>query len=45
MVDLFFLCMKKTLELLPSDKLYGPGIHQEIKKTVQDILKRSDAGQ
>jgi dienelactone hydrolase len=34
---------QKALVLLPSDKLYGPEIHQEIKEAVQDILKQSDA--
>jgi dienelactone hydrolase len=36
---------QKTLKLLPSDKLYGPNIHEEIKKAVQDILKQSDVVQ
>ena len=31
---------QKTLELLPSDKLYGPDIHEQIKEAVQDILKQ-----
>lgn len=36
---------QKALELLPSDKLYGPNIHKEIKEAVQDILKHLDAVQ
>lgn len=36
---------RKALKLLPSDKLYGPDIHEEIKKAVQAILKQSDAAQ
>lgn len=36
---------QKALELLPSDKLYGPEIHAEIKEAVQEILKRSSAAQ
>lgn len=35
----------KALELLPSDKVYGPELHEEIKKAIQDILKKSDAVQ
>ena len=33
---------EKALELLPSDKLYGPDIHEEIKEAAQDILKQKD---
>ncbi|MGC1107866.1 MAG: alpha/beta fold hydrolase [Candidatus Acidiferrales bacterium] len=36
---------EKALALLPSDKLYGPDIHEEIKEAVQDILKQLDAVQ
>jgi dienelactone hydrolase len=36
---------QKALELLPSDKLYGPDIHEEIKEAVQDILKELDTVQ
>jgi len=36
---------QKALELLPSDKRYGPDIHEEIKEAVQDILKQLGAVQ
>ena len=31
---------QKALEFLPSDKVYGPDIHEEIKEAVQEILKQ-----
>lgn len=31
----------KTLQLLPSDKLYGSDIHEEIRQAAQEILKQS----
>lgn len=34
---------QKTLELLPTDKLYGPYIHEEFKEAAQEILKRNGA--
>lgn len=34
---------QKVLELLPSDKLYGADIHQELKDAAQEILKQKGA--
>ena len=31
---------QKALDLLPSDKLYGPDVHEEIKQAAQEILKQ-----
>jgi dienelactone hydrolase len=36
---------QKALKLLPSDKVYGPDVHEGIKATVQDILTPSKAAQ
>ncbi len=36
---------QKALELLPSDKIYKPDVHDAIKEAVQKILKQLDAAQ
>ncbi len=36
---------QKALELLPSDKIYEPDVHDDIREAIQKILKQLDAAQ